>query len=99
MYVFDSLIYNTGRSQDYMVYETFNWSMLLIIHVVSFGTRGGRPPYLSGIDIKIGDSWVEALRGLSDDVIQAELGDVLDKRRIKALGKRRDQLIEDATGE
>jgi hypothetical protein len=35
------------------------------------------------------------LSGLDDETLAATLGDVLDKRRIKALAKRRDQLMTD----
>ena len=37
-----------------------------------------------------------ALSELTDDVLKQELGDVLGKRELSALGKRRDILIEEA---
>jgi hypothetical protein len=96
MYIFDVLIHNPGRDQSFMLYDTSNWSLFLVEHDKSFGTQKGRPAYLQNVPLDIGEQWQETLTGLSDDVLKAELGDVLDKRRISALAKRRDGLLESA---
>jgi hypothetical protein len=79
-----------------MLYSPGNWQLILVGHSEAFATRSGRPAWLEEADLKIGDTWTKALSSLSDEVLQAELGDVLDKRRLRALGKRRDALLEEA---
>ena len=46
-----------------------------------------------GADLDVHAGWKNALAGLNDEVLEAELGDVLDKRRLKSLRGRRDQLL------
>jgi hypothetical protein len=55
-----------------------------------------RPAYLKNIEFTIGDRWRTALAELDDEILRTNLGDVLDKGRLKALVKRRDALIEDS---
>lgn len=97
MYIFDALIFNSGRSPEFMLYSPKNWQLLLVQHAASFGTGKGRPAYLKNIGLDITDSWLSALDGLSDAVLQDNLGGVLDKRQLASLGKRRDLLIKDAS--
>ena len=97
MYVFDALTYNALRHPQSMLYNPGNWQLMLVGHDEAFGTRDGRPSWLDEAELKIGEAWVEALSSLTDEVLQAELGDVLDKRRLRALTKRRDALLEEAT--
>ncbi len=96
VYVFDVLLYNEGRAPSSMVYDTADWQLMLMGHPNSFGTRAGRPPYLAKVPLEITDTWVDALTSLSDEVLTEQLGDVLDKRRIVALAKRRDLLLSEA---
>ena len=95
-YIFDALVYNEGRAPTSMVYDTSDWQLMLMGHPKTFGTKGNRPPYLKTVPLEITDSWLDALSSLSDDVLAENLGDVLDKRRIVALGTRRDMLIDEA---
>ena len=44
----------------------------------------------------IGDEWQTALLEIDDKELRKNLGDVLDKDRLSALGKRRDALIRDS---
>lgn len=99
MYAFDVLIYNEGRSQQRMLYSPDSWQLVLVDHEDAFGRRSGRPRYLEAIEIEIGDAWVEALKSLDAATLEAELGDVLDERRRKALLERRDELVETALAE
>jgi hypothetical protein len=46
------------------------------------------------MSLVMGDAWQTALASLTDDVLEQELGDVLDKRRRRALLARRDNLAE-----
>lgn len=93
MYVFDVLIYNEGRSLQRMLYEPSRWRLMLVEHERSFKNSKGRPPHLARATVKVSAGWREALAVLSDAVLAEHFADVLDKRRLKALGARRDQLL------
>ena len=93
MYVFDTLIYNEGRSLQRMRYLPSRWNLILIEHERAFTTSRGRPPHLANAPVNVSDGWREALAELNDGVLAEHLADVLDKRRLNALGARRDQLI------
>jgi hypothetical protein len=95
-YIFDALVYNEGRLPTTMVYDMADWQLMLMGHPKTFGTKGNRPPYLATVPLEITGSWLEALSSLSDDVLTENFADILDKRRIAALGKRRDMLINEA---
>jgi hypothetical protein len=99
MYVFDALSFNELRHPEDMLYSPGNWQLMLANHTRAFVAKSGRPPWLEEVELAIGDAWVEALSGLSDEVLDAELGDVLDKRRLGAVKKRRDGLLEEAASE
>jgi hypothetical protein len=93
MYVFDSLVLNNERTLSSMSYSPDDWLLMLVDHDKSFGTGTGRPAYLDGVELAIGDQWREAMLALDDEVLRTELGDVLDEERLAALGKRRDALV------
>ena len=69
-------------------------SVVLVGHERAFGTQKGRPQHLRTMSLVMGDAWRAALTSLTDDVLEQALGDVLDKRRRRALLARRDKLIE-----
>ena len=94
MYVFDTLIYNEGRGLKRMMYEPSDWSLILVEHERAFKASKGRPAHLRNVDLKVTDGWHAALSALTDDVLAAQLGDVLDRRRLRSLGKRRDELLD-----
>lgn len=96
MYVYDALIHNPVRTPLSMLYSPDNWQLMLVNHEHSFSTRKDRPAYLKKIELTIGDEWRSALLELNDEKLRENLGDVLDKRRLAALAKRRDALIEDS---
>ncbi len=99
MYVFDSLIYNQGRRPENMLYSGDNFQLVLTEHRDAFSTKRGLPTYVANMEVEtgnklqIGGGWQEALSELTDEYLNEELGDVLDKRRIKALARRRDDLL------
>lgn len=95
MYVFDALIYNPARSQQHMLYSPDYWQLILTGHSTSFDTSGSRPKYLKDVALDIGSGWQEKLTALNDAVLDETFGDVLNRRRLKALGRRRDRLLED----
>lgn len=94
MYVFDTLIYNDGRSVQRMLYSPDIWQLILVGHNRAFSTQKGRPRHLASLPLAIGNAWTNALASLTDELLEEELGDVLDKRRRKALLARRDALID-----
>jgi len=96
MYVYDALIHNPARTPLSMLYSPDNWQLMLVNHENSFSTEKGRPTYLKNIELTIGDQWRTALLEIDDERLRKNLGDVLDKRRLSALAKRRDALIEDS---
>jgi len=93
MYIFDALINNVSRTPSSMLYNPGDWSLVLVGHERSFGANHRRPAYLESIELVIGDQWRSALSDLSDKVLRAELGDVLDDNRLAALRARRDALL------
>ena len=93
MYVFDVLIYNEGRSLGRMLYDPSQWSLILIEHERAFKNAKGRPSHLKSAPVNVTDGWRVALTELNDAELAAQLSDVLDKRRLRALATRRDQLL------
>ncbi len=93
MYVFDALIHNPGRAQEQMVYSQDNWQLMLTGHGRTFETKRAIPAYLQNVPLSIGSYWREKLNALTEDVINEQFADVLDKRRRRALGQRRDLLL------
>ena len=96
MYIYDALTFNVGRNPEFMLYSPDNWQLVIMGHDQAFRSSKDRPPYLRSTTLEFTSSWVKALNELTDDVIKRELGDVLGKRELSALGKRRDILIRDA---
>jgi len=96
MFVFDSLIYNAARTPSTMLYSPEDWLLMLVDNENSFGAEQGRPAYLKDIDLTIGEQWRTALLDIDDETLRTILGDVLDNRRITALAKRRDALLDDS---
>jgi len=96
MFVFDALIHNPSRTPSSMLYSPDDWLLMLVEHENSFGADAGRPAYLSDFELAIGDQWRAALSELTNEMLSAELGGLLDERRLTALAKRRDELIENS---
>jgi len=96
MYVFDSLIFNEGRSPDRIRYDADNLQLVLVGHDQVLSTKRGRPPYLEQATLDVDAAWQEALMSLTEELLTEALGDVLDRRRIRALLQRRDELLEAA---
>jgi hypothetical protein len=94
MYIFDALVYNRGRRPSNMLYNLENWQLMLDNNKETFDAKRGRPPYLEEAPLDINSFWRRALTSLDDETLQANFADVLDKRRISALARRRDQLLE-----
>jgi hypothetical protein len=93
MYVFDILIYNEGRSLQRMLYDPSGWRLILVEHELAFKNAKGRPPHLARASVPVSDGWRDALAALDDTLLAEQFADVLDSRRLKALGRRRDELL------
>jgi hypothetical protein len=93
MYIFDALAHNALRQPQDILYNPGNWQLMLTGHSEAFAAKSGRPAWLKDAELDVGQAWEEALRSMSDEVLQTEFGDVLDKRRLSALTKRRDALL------
>ena len=93
MYMFDALIHNDGRSFNRMIYAPDRWQLILIEHENAFATRRGIPRHLASAPIELTDGWRLALEMLDADYVKQQLGDVLDKGRIRAFNARRDNLL------
>lgn len=93
MLVFDALIFNEGRIATTIQYDRATWQLILVGHSRAFTTSKGRPRHLGEIELEVGQSWADALSSLSEAALEEWLGDVLDRRRLRALGARRDELL------
>ena len=93
MYLFDALIYNEGWTLQRMLYSTDIWQLVLVDHSRAFGTSKKRPRHLASVPLDINPAWRRALESLDENTLEAEFGDVLDKRRRRALLARRDWLL------
>ncbi len=93
MFVFDALIFNDGRFLQTIQYSPDSWQLLLVGHANAFLARKGRPRHLEGRDLPLGKTWRDTLASITDDVLVEQLSGVLDKKRLAALSKRRDELL------
>jgi hypothetical protein len=93
MFIFDALIHNNGRYVNRIRYSPDVWQLLLVGHDKAFPTSKGWPEHLRERKLVLNNRWRAALSALTDDVLAQHLGTVLDKRRLNALGKRRDELL------
>jgi hypothetical protein len=96
MYIFDALAHNALRQPQDILYDPGNWQLMLTGHGDAFAAKSGRPAWLEDAELDVGNAWEQALSSMSDEVLQTEFGDVLDKRRLSALIKRRDALLKSA---
>jgi hypothetical protein len=91
MRVFDALIDNSARTPSAMLYDPEDLLLILVDHGAAFATVG--PGHIAHAEITAGKQWRTALRGLDDDALRAELGDVLDEQQLADLKQRRDALM------
>jgi 3',5'-cyclic AMP phosphodiesterase CpdA len=90
MYAFDALTYNTGRTQDNIVYREESSVVKLIDHGRAFGT--GRQLRLPA-GIMLSPAVRERFESLDRRTLESALGAWLDERQIRALLARRDTLL------
>ncbi len=93
MYIFDALIFNQGRTIESILYSMDNWQLILVGHSRAFEGKRGRPAHLANVELALTGEWLDRLRALDQTALEQALGDVLDKKQIKALLQRRDELV------
>ena len=93
MLVFDALLFNEARYATTIQYDRSGWQLILTGHSGSFGTSKKRPAQLVNVALNVGPTWLAVLRSLTEERLEASLGDVLDRRRMRALRARRDALL------
>lgn len=93
MLVFDILMGNEFRTAEAIRYDASSFQLMLVGHNGAFPTSGAKPSRYKSLPLNVGPAWKAALAALPDEVLQEKFAETLDKRRIKALGKRRDLLL------
>ncbi|MGH8495397.1 MAG: metallophosphoesterase [Gammaproteobacteria bacterium] len=94
MYVFDALIHNLGRTTDSIRYTAGQKSLWLGDHLETFDTDGSIPDYLRGTGVAIPALLSDRLASLNEARLQDLLGELLSRRQIRAILKRRDEILE-----
>jgi hypothetical protein len=94
MYLFDALIANEGRTTDDILFINDVSQLMLTGHENAFGTGRRLPSSLDPSTLQIPSPVLDGLRGLDESRLEARLGDILDRREIRALLARRDELID-----
>jgi len=93
MTIFDMLAANNSRSAETIRYNLSTWQLMLIGHARAFTVSTSQSTRFKDGRVRLGRSWKAALQSLEPELLREQLGDVLDKRRIRALSKRRDLLL------
>ena len=91
MSMFDYLTFNGGRNADNVLYRHSLWSLHLTGHGKAFGTQQKLPP--SAAELKIAPSVVAGLRNLEQKPLEESMKPWLNRRQVKALLGRRDELL------
>ena len=94
MNVFDLLIGNTGRSTSNILHTKGDWTLRLSEHELAFSTTRRLPGQLRDDTVILAPGVTAALARLDPALLDAALGDYLDKKRIRALLARRDEILQ-----
>ncbi|HEX9773355.1 MAG TPA: metallophosphoesterase [Steroidobacteraceae bacterium] len=93
MYGFDALIGNEGRSQDRVLYDASEWTLLLTGHDRAFGTKREFPAHLQQRPPQPGPEFRRRLAALGEASLKDALGGLVGARELKALLERRDAVL------
>ncbi|MDH4015017.1 MAG: hypothetical protein OEU33_13330, partial [Chromatiales bacterium] len=93
MYVFDSLILNTDRTQQNVTFTRDDWMLVLIDHSRAFRLSRNLPADFRNFPIQVGDEMARRLERLDREMLTGELGEYIDRDQIRALLARRDDLL------
>jgi hypothetical protein len=94
MQAFDLLTYNVGRTADSILFRRDLSTLKLTGHQGAFGAE--RLTALADGAISLPAPLAAALAAVSDETLEAVLGEWLNSRQIRALAARRDALLERA---
>jgi hypothetical protein len=92
MHAFDILIFNVDRNAGNILY-TEDWQLRPIDHTRAFRLHGGRPENLRKVDLMVPPELVTQLESLDDKALKESMKGLLHAMQVKAVLKRRDQLI------
>lgn len=93
MNTFDVLIYNEDRNLSNILYERGSFDLVLIDHSRAFRTKSGRPQHLKQAKLLLNEEIVKRLESLTEENLNAHLSPYLERSQIKAVLKRRDQIL------
>ena len=94
MNVFDLLIANAGRSASNILHTRGDWTLRLSEHGLAFSPTRRLPAQLRDDAVILAPGVAAALARLDPAQLAAALGDYLDKKRIRALLARRDEILQ-----
>jgi hypothetical protein len=95
MRVFDVLIYNDDRNAGNILYAK-DWTLYPIDHTRAFRLHGGRPEVLRGAELTALPDMVPMLEAIDPDELKTSMKGLLHPMQVKALVKRRNQLVKQA---
>lgn len=94
MYLYDALVHHEGRSRRNMVYDpAAGYRLLYLDNERAFANSSVFPDYLDKRRLSPGPEWRRRLEALDEPTIEQSFAELLDKRRRKALLKRRNRLL------
>ena len=96
LHVWDTLLANSGRSTDNVIYRQNLWRLEAIEYSSAFASSKKLPRSITSgqSSLTLRPEVLAALRSLDEATLLAVLGGLLDKRSIKALISRRDALLQ-----
>lgn len=94
MDAFDALIYNVDRNLGNIMYIQDDWSLVLIDHSRGFRLDRGYPGAISG-EPRIPHELAERFALLDEESLDELLSDLLHRDQIRALLRRRDEILEE----
>jgi len=94
MYAFDALTANKDRTQESILYDSIDWSLMLLPSDNAFGTGSSFPEYLDSIEPQVPRALATKLAALTLTDLEQALSPLLSSRQIRALDKRRQRLLQ-----
>lgn len=95
MYILDAMIYNVDRNFTNVLVRPENDDLFLIDHSRAFRVNKKLPSLKEERDIPVPETVARQLRTLEIERLEAELGDLLSKRQIRAIDSRRKLLVKE----
>ena len=93
MNMFDILIFNEDRTLSNVLYTEADWLMWMIDHSRSFRTHKQAPKYLKAARLRHSQKIERKLKNLNHQSLHKLTKGLLNKKQLKALLERRDQLL------